>query len=834
MPHSVESIASSRKKTKETIRVESLIPLELRERAQALIGLLQDYYSHLNEKGQTSYALNNINVERDIDTADAEYLDLIQKEIAISIPKNLLTDRVTLYKNLMRYYSLRGSTESIQLFFKILFNDNVEVYYPKDSMLIPSSGTWDTSYQSSAYIGRYDQTKYDAFQMRVANAGTLAIGEHLYGSTSHAETIIRAVDGNVLTVDRIVNGNNQFEKGETLLGETYAVLTNYISAENVVGSNSGAVGAIAAVDASNDTFVDVSITSGAFNLNDYLIGALSGTHRKINSIDHILTIGLNTLAVSDTITGLVSGATGTISAVNSNVLTVTYSSFNSKNAPTNGFFQIGELITATSGTSGNSRVVSAINTKQTVIVSNGSLFTVGWVVSGQNSGARGTIESISTNTLVLTNTSGAFRNGENLLKDIDPSVYSGITATPTFAAYLTVDSFVTGDTVGNGTAYATVISVETNSITVGYSTGNFATGNTITGGTGILIKQKATSVTNLYRLTLGNFTAGENITAHGVTAKITRIDGANIRLQKITGGSIAQYDLLTGSTSATVRSINALTAAVSTTITAIYRNSEYLFTLDLDPSNVGSTLTPGQIVTGATSGAFATLVAYDGTANKMTLTNPSGNFTRGELVSGYGPMTRQYTRGSYTSNFGFLDDTIKVQDSYFYQKFSYVIRTGNNLDVWKNSFNRLVHPAGFIFFGEILLLIELLNLKAMMPKDQPGLIYDDLPVLILLEPYTSGGGLNVDFINNLATAVLGASITRMALDVPSGTDTSLMLKFFDANPGLMYDTMTIQQADGFSQESPVGSAYAWDDHTIGEVINNQVTWNGVILGANLI
>ena len=206
MPHSIESIANSKKKTKETIRVESLVPIELRERAQNLIDLLQDYYTHLNEFGQASYAINNVNTERDIDEADLPYLDLIQKEIAISIPKNLLTDRVTLYKNLMRYYSLRGSTESIQLFFKILFNDNVEVYYPKDSMLIPSSGTWDPAFEQSGYVGVYDQTKNDAFEIAVADASNFSVGEHLYGSTSHAESIIREKNANVLTVDSIETG----------------------------------------------------------------------------------------------------------------------------------------------------------------------------------------------------------------------------------------------------------------------------------------------------------------------------------------------------------------------------------------------------------------------------------------------------------------------------------------------------------------------------------------------------------------------------------------------------------------------------------------------------
>jgi hypothetical protein len=135
MPHSIETIASTRKKTKESIRVDSLVPSDLREPAEALIDLLEDYYTHINEIGQPSAEINSMVEARDIDVTKAAYLDLIQKEIASVIPKNTVANRVNLYKNLARYYNVRGSKESIELFFKIIFQDNAEVYFPRKDML---------------------------------------------------------------------------------------------------------------------------------------------------------------------------------------------------------------------------------------------------------------------------------------------------------------------------------------------------------------------------------------------------------------------------------------------------------------------------------------------------------------------------------------------------------------------------------------------------------------------------------------------------------------------------------------------------------------------------
>jgi len=72
-------------------------------------------------------------------------------------------------------------------------------------------------------------------------------------------------------------------------------------------------------------------------------------------------------------------------------------------------------------------------------------------------------------------------------------------------------------------------------------------------------------------------------------------------------------------------------------------------------------------------------------------------------------VIKTYHKGLFTTNDGFLSDKKYLQDSYYYQKFSYVLRTGRNVADWKNAFTRLVHPAGFIFFGEIAIFVQLLT-----------------------------------------------------------------------------------------------------------------------------
>jgi hypothetical protein len=101
-------------------------------------------------------------------------------------------------------------------------------------------------------------------------------------------------------------------------------------------------------------------------------------------------------------------------------------------------------------------------------------------------------------------------------------------------------------------------------------------------------------------------------------------------------------------------------------------------------------------------------------------------------------VVKIYRSGSGSTSRSFISDDKKIQDSYKYQKFSYVLKTGANIDQWKNAFNRLVHPAGFIFFGEILLFIEILEKNrtgTVTPFAQPGLqLGAGLPIPIIIPP----------------------------------------------------------------------------------------------------
>ena len=57
---------------------------------------------------------------------------------------------------------------------------------------------------------------------------------------------------------------------------------------------------------------------------------------------------------------------------------------------------------------------------------------------------------------------------------------------------------------------------------------------------------------------------------------------------------------------------------------------------------------------------------------------------------------------------------MRIQDSYYYQDFSYVVKIGEGINSWRNSIKRATHPAGFQVFGQVT-LTSLVSAKLATP-----------------------------------------------------------------------------------------------------------------------
>jgi len=144
----------------------------------------------------------------------------------------------------------------------------------------------------------------------------------------------------------------------------------------------------------------------------------------------------------------------------------------------------------------------------------------------------------------------------------------------------------------------------------------------------------------------------------------------------------------------------------------------------------------GETVFQSTSGAKA-IVAKNGWrpgSNLLKIEKIQGIFVTGESLIGlsskntavisdqifteFAPTIQSsYDNiGFYASDRGKLStNSQKLTDSYFYQDYSYVIKSKTPVDVWRDLIKQTTHPAGFQLFGEV--LIES-NGTSTMPTEQ--------------------------------------------------------------------------------------------------------------------
>jgi len=125
-------------KVKLSTLVANQFPEFIQEEYPALTSFIEAYYKFLEQTNT-----RNLSSYRDIDETLDAFIVHFKNELNYNgfytAPEN---DRFIL-KKIKEIYSAKGSEESYRLLFKLLFNKDVEIYYPYKSVLRASDGKWN-------------------------------------------------------------------------------------------------------------------------------------------------------------------------------------------------------------------------------------------------------------------------------------------------------------------------------------------------------------------------------------------------------------------------------------------------------------------------------------------------------------------------------------------------------------------------------------------------------------------------------------------------------------------------------------------------------------------
>jgi hypothetical protein len=144
-----------------------------------------------------------------------------------------------------------------------------------------------------------------------------------------------------------------------------------------------------------------------------------------------------------------------------------------------------------------------------------------------------------------------------------------------------------------------------------------------------------------------------------------------------------------------------------------------IFDTTLLVKNSNSNFIVGEIVT-SNNNITGIVTSYDLDIHILKLKSTSGQFNASDTIIGASSNVSNTiisnntatcnieigalykSKGKYINEDGFISHNIKkIHDGYYYQKYSYLVKTPQSIINWRSALKSTVHPAGFNVFGEI-------------------------------------------------------------------------------------------------------------------------------------
>ena len=657
----------------------------------------------------------------DVDETIGEFFTQFKEAFMRTLPDSLAAglDKRKLLKNVKDLYRAKGTRKGHELFFRILLDEDAEIFYPTKDMLRVSDGKWSDDTILRVYAVN------DTIHMENATSGAdinllMEDGSQILLETSVSNTdILTRLVGQTITQSAvndlsILDGGAYFNKGFSIIGKATAVVDSVfqyqLGGETVTEFvlNPGSI---------NGIFVGGQKISGIDNTDDNLVitaKAMSILGSADTEVSNYQTSQYFT--TDDSI--VVSSDTGNDGSAAISSVTAG---------------KIEELILDTGGIGyeiGDQLVINNANTNGTslageVSIVNGGIVPEIGTLTGQ---FRVALES---------GTTGA--PGEILLEE---STFTYDTATGVF----NIGETITGQTSG---ATGVVINLQLDNKTVIYKTssGSFTLGETIEGAT-------SSKTVRILTNTVDNHVANEDdlgmestdrFILEGETVRGDTYDGSVIVQEKDTGnGDITDVRVTSvgygytslptvtitstqgsnGSVKAKGRGVGDIASINIINQGAHYTDQESLLfdtTSNFLVTNISGSFTLNETIIGTASGATARFKSQDTATGIIKMDQLSATpFQKNDVLRGLSSsqfaLLDSYTQtnipgkigavvdrsGKFINQDGFISDSSKkIQDSYYWQDYSYVVKTASSIATWRDDLLSTVHPAGWAVFGQV-------------------------------------------------------------------------------------------------------------------------------------
>jgi len=167
--------------------VRNQFPDFYKEDGENFLAFIEAYYAWMEENGNLTDGIRNLESYRDISTTTDDYIQYFFNTLLPGMPIEVAADKKLLAKYIKQGNLSRGTFASYKLLFRALYNEDIELSYPADQILKVSDGDWRID---RYLIANFDENTYDF------------IGKTITGTESQAEALVEDV------VARVIRGRH--------------------------------------------------------------------------------------------------------------------------------------------------------------------------------------------------------------------------------------------------------------------------------------------------------------------------------------------------------------------------------------------------------------------------------------------------------------------------------------------------------------------------------------------------------------------------------------------------------------------------------------------------
>ena len=263
-----------------SVKVENQLPQFVKQDHPTFVAFLEAYYEYMEQVGKPYEIIGNLNNYANLGKTTDDFLKHFKKQFGEDIPESVFANanKPFVLKRLRDFYRAKGSEKSFQFFFRLLYNEEVDVYYPSSDLLKTSDG----KYQKSQIVRVVDTSGQDkVFEL---------VGKKITGQTSNANAVVESVlnesigsyvvstiylsgTAGIFSDEIISDGVNSFQLGAMIVDTEITKAGNNYSVGDIIpiagGGASASGGAIKVKELTAGHIASVTITNGG---SGYAVG----------------------------------------------------------------------------------------------------------------------------------------------------------------------------------------------------------------------------------------------------------------------------------------------------------------------------------------------------------------------------------------------------------------------------------------------------------------------------------------------------------------------------------------------------------------------------------